>query len=265
MKIVPTEGYKVAFPTDEHHPFADEPARSVALRIVQDFKPDLLIAGSDAIDFYTISKYDKNPIRKYTIDKEARAWRRAQREWNSAAPEARKVFVAGNHEDRLRRWVWRNPEWVGAEAVAIHSLLGFADLGIEYDESEYEENHGRSVVELGPLLIKHGTLVRKHSGYAARGEMEKEFYSPSVQFTGHTHRGGVHYAQTRDGLKMGVECFCLCNMEPPYVDRPNWHQGLVLATIYGTLVQVEQIPISETSVGKTAIWRDKEYVEKIPS
>ena len=36
MLINPTDGYKVAFPTDEHYPFQDENARHVALQIVRD-------------------------------------------------------------------------------------------------------------------------------------------------------------------------------------------------------------------------------------
>ena len=40
---------KVAFPTDEHYPYQDEYARDVALQIVADFSPDVLISGSDRV------------------------------------------------------------------------------------------------------------------------------------------------------------------------------------------------------------------------
>ena len=52
---------KIAFPTDEHFPFQDERARSIALEIVRDFNPDVLISGSDGVDFYALSKFSKNP------------------------------------------------------------------------------------------------------------------------------------------------------------------------------------------------------------
>ena len=54
---------KLAFVTDEHHPFQDDHARSVALKIVQDFDPDMVVCGSDGIDFYQVSHFDKNPER----------------------------------------------------------------------------------------------------------------------------------------------------------------------------------------------------------
>jgi hypothetical protein len=259
MRITPTAGYKVAFPTDEHFPFQDEGARSVALQIVEDFAPDLLVCGSDGVDFYSISSFDKDPKRSFNIQDEINSWRRGMREWISAAPDARKVFIPGNHEDRLRRYIWRHPEMIGLEALQLHNVLGLDMMGIESEERVIGENYGRSELEIGPLVVKHGSLVRKHSAYTARGEMEKEFYDVPVLFTGHTHRGGTHMATTRNGLVRGYECFCLCDTNPSYVNGPNWQQGIAIATIYGTLVQVEPIPIHDSNGVKRAIWRDHIY------
>jgi hypothetical protein len=259
MNIDPTWGYKVAFPTDEHFPFQDEDARSLALQIVSDFAPDLLICGSDGVDFYSISKFDKDPKRPFLLQDEINAWRAGMREWIDAAPAARKVFIPGNHEDRLRRYIWRHPEMAGLDVVQLHNLLGLGLLGIESEERVIGENYGHSEVIVGPLTVKHGTVIRKHSAYTARGEMEKEFYSIPVLFTGHTHRSGWHAAQTRRGLVRAYECFCLCDVNPNYVNRPNWHQGIALATVCGTLVQVEPVPFFDEHGVKRAIWRDQVY------
>lgn len=261
MVIEPTAGYRVAFPTDEHFPFQDDFAREVALKIVEEFDPNLLIFGSDGVDFYSISKYDKHPKRTFNLQNEIDAWKAGAREWNSAAPNARRVFIPGNHEDRLRRYIWRHPEMAGLEVVQLHSLLGLDALGVESEERIIGENYGQSEVQVGPLMIKHGSVIRKHSAYTARGEMEKEFYNIPVLFTGHTHRGGMHMATTRNGVVRAYECFCLCDLNAPYINRPNWQQGIALATIYGTLVQVEHIPIHTDPVNgrKRAVWRDLFY------
>ena len=259
MIINPTEGYKVAFPTDEHFPFQDELARNVALQIVRDFDPDLLICGSDGLDFYSLSKFDKDPKRQFDLQTEITAWRRGIREWEAAAPTARKVFIPGNHEDRLRRYIWRHPEMAGLNALSLKNLLGLENLNVECDEAIIGENYGQSEVEIGPLVIKHGSVVRKHSAYTARGEMDKEFYNIPVLLTGHVHRGGTHYATTRRGIVRGYESFCLCDTDPAYVNSPNWQQGIVIATIYGTLVQVEPIPFFTEGGIRRAIWRDTVY------
>ena len=261
MIIQPSqEGFKVAFPTDEHFPFQDERARTVAMRIINDFDPHVLVCGSDGIDFYTISRFDKDPKRQFDLQNEIDSWTAGVREWADAAPNAQLAFIPGNHEDRLRRYIWRHPEMAGLDALRLDRLLGLRNLNILYEEGDaLGESYTQSELSIGPLLIKHGSMVRKHSAYTARGEMEKEFYNVPVLLTGHTHRGGCHMAQTRNGLVRAYESFCLCDTSPAYVTRPNWMQGIVIATIYGTLIQVEPIPFIDMNGHKCAIWRDRLY------
>ena len=52
---------KIIFPTDEHHPFCDWNALAVAYQIAEDYKPEVRFAGSDGVDFYSISRFDKDP------------------------------------------------------------------------------------------------------------------------------------------------------------------------------------------------------------
>jgi hypothetical protein len=259
MRFTPTQGYKVAFPTDEHFPFQDESARQLALEIVRDFQPDLLVFGSDGVDFYSVSSFDKDPKRSFMLQQEIDEWKAGAREWISAAPNATRAFIPGNHEDRMRRYIWRHPEMSGLDVLQLSNLLGLPNMDILYDEAHIGENYGQSEIEVGPLVIKHGTIVRKNSAYSARGELEKEFHNVDTLFTGHTHRGGAHMVQSRTGIKRAFECFCLCDLNPAYVNRPDWHQGLVLATIYGTIVQVEPIPFFELNGIKHAYWRDRDY------
>src|SRR3990167_9018667 len=79
---------KIAFPTDEHVPFQDKMAQSVAKLIVNDFKPDVLIRGSDGIDFYSISDFDTSPDRSNRLQQEIDEWQRNEREWIDVAPNA---------------------------------------------------------------------------------------------------------------------------------------------------------------------------------
>jgi hypothetical protein len=250
---------KVVFPTDEHYPYQDEHARSVALQIVSDFNPDVRIAGSDGIDFYSISKFDKNPSRMKTLQKEIDAWTAGQKEWRDAAPEANAFFLVGNHEYRFTRYLYNHPELYDLEALQFPNLLGLVSLGIYWEKSKGDAAN----LELNlynRLLIKHGNLVRKHSAYSARAEIENEFYSIST-LTGHTHRGGSHYAQTRQGVVVAHECFCLCRLDPGYVQNPNWQQGIVLADVTAGSLSIEPIPFYQEHGLTKAIWRGKEYVE----
>lgn len=244
---------KLAFATDEHAPFQDNYARSVALQVVSDFAPDLLVVGSDGIDFYGISSFDRDPARLKAggLQGEIDAWKSNQREWAAAAGDAIRWFIPGNHEDRLRKYLWRHPELYGLEALSLPKLLDLEGQGIGYDESD-------ELVIDDNLVVKHGQIVRGHSAMTARAELENERHTLNV-ITGHTHRGGSFYAMTRGGPVQAHEGFCLCGLEPDYVRHPNWQQGILLATLVGGVLSVEPVLISGVGKQRRAIWRGKEY------
>lgn len=244
---------RLAFPTDEHFPYQDEQARNVALQIVEDFSPNVLISGSDGVDFYALSKFDKNPDRQSAVQIEIDMWMRGQEEWKSAAPDARRIFIVGNHEDRLRRYLWSKPELSSLRAVSLPNLMELDRQEIEYSP--------REVVFFDKLAVRHGAVIRKWSAYTARAELEKEKYAISV-LSGHTHRGGSFYTATRHGVAQAHECFCLCELDPEYVNRPDWQQGIMLATISNQGLSVEPVLINTQGARKVAFWRDKVYTSR---
>lgn len=249
-----SEPQRIYHNSDEHHPYADPYARSLALKIIEDFKPTQMIVGSDGIDFYTISSYDKDPARakSYNLQKEIDEWEKAQKEWRDAAPDAERHYILGNHEDRLRRYLWRHPELFGLNALKIENLLNLDKHNIKFAGKE---------VRIQNLIVKHGRFIRMHSGYTAKAELEKEFYSTNIM-TGHTHRGGSHYVNTRNGVVQSHEGFCLCDLNPDYVESPNWQQGVLLATVHQGVMTPEPIPFfrrRNSSKKLCAIWRGKEY------
>ncbi len=245
---------KIAFPTDEHYPWQDDGARSVALKIVADFNPDIRIAGSDGMDFYAISKYNKNPsrIKEGGIATELKQWQAGQREWLDASPNADVIFIPGNHEDRWTTWLWKHPEIYGLEALKLSNILELKGIGIRHTAQE--------IIFGNVLVIKHGAIIRKFAGSSAKAELENERYAISTM-TGHSHRSGSIFMRTRRGMIQGHECFCLCNLEPEYVAHPDWQQGIALAIISNNVLTVELIPFIEKYGRKYAIWRDKEYTE----
>ena len=246
---------KVAFPTDEHHPYADHKARDVALQIVSDFNPDIISAGSDAMDFYSISRFQKNPKKAIinNLDREKETWQAAQREWNEASPNAKRYYIKGNHEDRLIKYQEKHPEIYGLKALEFQNFFELS----KYDIRMATNNE---ISVLSQLLISHGTIVRAKSGYTANAELEKESASITT-ITGHTHRGGSSLKTTRTGIYAGYEGYCLCDTNPDYIKNPNWQQGITLATCNKAwrFPQVEPITFWNKNNQVHAIWRDKHY------
>ena len=226
----------------------------VALKIASDFDPTDIISGSDGVDFYAVSKFDKDPavLKGGGLQKEIDIWKRMQREWVSAAPNAKRHYIPGNHENRLETYLWRHPEMYDLEVLKLKNLLGLSDVGIGDPVEEV------SFGEEKKLVIKHGEVVRKGSAMSAKGELEKEFHSVSIM-TGHTHRGGSYFATGRNGVVFAHECFCLCSLNPNYMKNPNWQQGFSIATVTKDTISIESIPIFTARGKKIARWRGKEY------
>lgn len=242
---------KIAFPTDEHRPFHNPQAVELAQKLTSDFNPDLLVVGSDGIDFYSISSFDKIPnYPKGGIQEEINSWKLGQREWRDAAPNAVRKFIRGNHEFRLEKFARKHPEVYGYESFQIELALGLDQLGIEYDSDE--------ILIENTLKIFHGEIVRKFSGMSAKAELEKERFAIST-LSGHTHRGGLHITRTRNGNVRSMEAFCLCNLEPEYFRSPDWQNGIVFTTAKNGHVAFEPVEFYTTGNRLSAIWRDKEY------
>ena len=227
-------------------------AVQLGLQIAEDFSPDVRITGSDGVDFYSLSSFDKNPDRINSLQMELDSWAATQRSWLSAAPEATNYFLIGNHEDRLRRWLWKHPELYSLECLSIENMFQFEKLKITMaDRGGLEQMFGDK------LLITHGSMVRKYSGYTARGELEARRYQVNIM-TGHTHRGGRFCTTTPNGIVEALECYCLCSLYPEYKANPDWQNGIVLATVQD-YVQFEMIPFHNSMGSMLCHWRGKEY------
>lgn len=224
--------------SDLHIPYHDSAAWALVLNVVKVVKPTRVNVLGDALDFYQLSTFDKDPkqLENGRLQEDLDQWFRMARELQRAAPDTCEyTFVPGNHEDRLRRYLNRNPELYGLRALELPSLMRLDELGFSYHADEIE-------IVPGLLVGKHGDVVRKDSAYSAKGELEKERFAIST-ITGHTHRLGTHYARTRNRVVKAHENGCLCQLDPEYVKNPNWQQGLTMVTHYGgELFHVEDVP-----------------------
>ena len=232
---------------DIHVPFHDVLATNLLLEFIRTHKPDTIYLIGDIVDFYTLSKYDKNPQRLITLQDDldqAVELLTAIRE--AAGTECRMYFRSGNHEYRLDKYLAAHPEISQLRAMRLSSLLEFKALEIK--EIGYTEYH-----ELFGMQIEHGDLVRKRSGSTAGGMLDKRWKSG---ISGHTHRLGVHYISNQSGDYFWAENGCLCSVSPHYViGRPDWHQGFSLVSKVDDHLVIEQARI----VNSRLLFRDQKY------
>ena len=213
-------------------PFQNKRVLDLVLDFVDDLKPHGVILNGDVVDCYSLSTFDKNPLQDAGLEREIRESSTLLGRLARSTKE--RWWLGGNHEDRLRRGLWESPKFARLHALQFPELFRVTAHGFKW------KPYG-GVVWLGKLLVTHGSLVLKHSGWTGRAHFEK--YGNSV-LIGHTHRLGVYYRTNAKGVRAAWENGCLCSLKPEYVQYPDWQNGFSIVHVGDRgFFNVQQIPI----------------------
>lgn len=216
---------------DTHPPYHDPNVLAIGLAIAEDTQPTHFVHMGDGVDCYQISTYDKDPERVESLQDEIDMAREFLGAMRKATPRSKFTYLEGNHEDRLRRLLWRldGPAAVLASLTAFKqamtwpALLGLKDLSCDF--VRYTEQTRKPL--LPKFLVKHGNLVRKGSAMTARAEWEKYGMSGA---SGHTHRLGQFMHRDHNGNHIWIETGCGCDLTPDYCQDPDWQNGMAFLT-----------------------------------
>ena len=165
---------KVLFVPDSHHPYVDKKAWSLMLLAAKKFKPDTVVVQGDFADFYAVSSHSKDPRRTQSLQDEVDAVNVALDQLDGLKAK-KKIFVSGNHEDRLERYLKdKAPELFGVFSVKTLFKLRERDwIYVPY----------KSDIRLGKLYVTHDC------GNAGRFAISKALDTFQHNVTiGHTHR-----------------------------------------------------------------------------
>jgi hypothetical protein len=243
---------------DTHFPYHDPSALNVLESLAVDVRPDVLLNVGDLVDCWQISRWDKDPSRLDTLQDNIDAARTHLSRMAQLVPNARRVLLEGNHEERLGKSIWKM-EGAARELARLRvfqqsmtwpNLLQTDSIGWDFISTREQP---RTAV-LPKIITKHGTVVRKRSGLSAYGEWEK--YGRSG-VSGHTHRLGDFLHRDHNGTARWVETGCTCLMDAPYGSDFDWQQGAVVMT-WSADQFIQNVELVSMRDGR-AIWRDKEY------
>lgn len=165
---------RVLLVPDCHIPYHDPGAWALLMKAGQALRPDIVVCLGDFADFYSVSAHDKNPERAHDLQAEVGTVKERLAELASLNPR-RKVYLAGNHEDRLERYLMqRAPALFGS--VRIPEVLGLYEDGWEFVPY-------RQSFRLGKLHLTHDI---GQAGRNAHRVAADTFQGSAI--IGHTHR-----------------------------------------------------------------------------
>lgn len=176
---------KILFIPDCHIPYQDHSAFELMMKAAKAFKPDHVIILGDFADFYSVSSHDKNPLRVNQLDDEIATVISKLFEVKKLGAK-NNVFISGNHEDRLTRYLMQKaPELY--KTATVDKVLALKENGFKYVPY-------RSDYRLGKLIMTHDT---GKAGFNAHKQALDAYHRSVV--IGHTHRMGYMVQGDADG------------------------------------------------------------------
>lgn len=219
---------------DVHFPHHDRKLFRLTLRAIAEIQPDEIVFIGDLFDFAQVSRYPHNAYKLTTIQETVKAGQKAiVKPVFSETSEAKKTFIMGNHEDRIRRYAELHFAPFGG--TVVKDVLGMLSLEAFDKVVGYEEFYSVG----SNTAITHGSAVRSFPGHSVRQHME--YFNGMNVIMGHTHRIGSYQIRTHDGYRQGFEIGHLTNSKdvPGWRPMMNWHAspGTVL-TLNGKSVDI---------------------------
>jgi len=259
--------------SDFHGQFVDPLALRVFLDVASDIQPDVVVLNGDITDFPQVSRFTHMPGAGSLSLQDEIDWTRNNiiARVRKAAPDAALLYVIGNHEQRLIRYLADTaPELASLRCLQWDKLFGIDEFECEMvfggnfmaprqkDRRDNVERRTHKVL-YDSLVVTHGRSIAEN---AAKTELQRWGMSGT---SGHTHRPGIYTRPTlaqpylswtstpmMAGFAVGKE----------YVDGPSgWTMGFGLFTVdcaSGAVIP-QLIPVYESFAswsGRT--WRPTE-------
>jgi predicted phosphodiesterase len=156
-------------------PIHDEQALDVALQIVKASKPDQIVLVGDNLDLCEFGKYRYTPAFARTTQAAIDRASQLCAQLRKLAPDARIVWIAGNHEERLGNFILdgagaafglrrglRPEEW---PVMSVPYLCNLDDYGVEYlpgyPTGAHWINHRLKVIH-GDKVASGGSTAHKY-------------------------------------------------------------------------------------------------------
>ncbi len=197
---------------DQHCPWHDETVHAAFLRFLKTFKPDGFVLNGDFLDVYSLSRYINGTLdlempdrQLITLEKEITPANDVLDDYDAILPkDCKKVFLYGNHEDRVRRWASNGTNSVLGNFLNPRRLLHLDKRGYKVIE-DYPSGY----IELGSLQIAHGSRSSVNASKAILDE-----YRHSIA-NNHTHTTQMSYVGGIGTKQVGICIGCMCDMDAP--------------------------------------------------
>jgi predicted phosphodiesterase len=233
--------------SDIHVPYHSEVALKAAVEHLKERQIVGLLLNGDIADFYSISRYVKNPANRDFGDELAQV--RQLLKWlRQEFPDATIIYKQGNHEERYQHWLWQH-----AAELSLQPEMGL-DVWLHCNLLDIRMVGDQLPVMLGKLPVLHGH--EKGKGMSApvnqaRGAFLRLHHTV---LEGHGHRTSGHCEPDMWGNE--VFCWstgCLADLRPEYARLNKYNHGFATVDVHADgSFDVQNMRITKDGVVRTS-------------
>ena len=250
-------GFTRNFKTGKLFPLHDRKVLSIAVQTINAEQPNLIILNGDFFDFAELSdKFLNSPEFYFSIQPALIEFAWWIKEMRQASPNSRIVYLAGNHEDRLQRYIIKHSAFAHGlksvdridnfDVLSIQNLAGLDALGVEWMGSY---KHNASIWLNDNLQVTHGTVASGKSGLTVKNIIRDATHS---QIVGHIHKfESAEKVLEEGGKRKEIQIWSfgtMCRIDgavPAHSGFVNWQQGFGIIDYdpYNTEIGVSIYPV----------------------
>jgi predicted phosphodiesterase len=220
--VIPN-GERLAVISDVHIPYHDEEVMQQWYRDASEYEPSVIVINGDLLDFYRMSRFEKNPAVRDTafeIDQAHEFFA-----WLTERFEAKIVFKEGNHDERWAKYIWNNaPEFSKFSQFSLEQVLLLEEFGVDHVGE-------KRIIKAGDLNIIHGHELYGGGGIQPARSMMARMNANAL--AGHNHRTSQFTQNNFEGNHMA--CYstgCMCELFPEYSRINGWNHGYAFVDVY---------------------------------
>lgn len=211
---------------DIHIPYHNIAALTAALKYGMDNEVNTVIINGDLIDFYAISRFDKDP-RKRNLANEINMTREFLATLRKLFPSQNIYFKLGNHDVRWEHYIMNKaPDLLGLGEFDLSSVLHLADHNIFCIPD-------KQIIHAGKLTILHGHELGKSVFSPVNVARGLYMRAKDNAICGHNHQVSHHTEPNINGKV--VACWsvgCLSELHPDYAPYNKYSHGFAHIRVF---------------------------------
>jgi predicted phosphodiesterase len=210
---------------DVHIPYHSVEACTAAISWGKKEKVDGVVINGDMLDFYQLSRFDKNPkARNFAYELEQ--GRQFLQVLQKQLKDVPMYYKLGNHEERYEKFLQtKAPELLDIEEFHLKNLLHAK----KYNTVVIDE---KRIIRLNHLNVVHGHEFT--AGFIAPVNIARGLFlrTNAAAIQGHHHRSSDHTETTLDRKTIPTWSIgCLCGLTPKYMPVNKWNHGAAIVDL----------------------------------